>query len=113
MSKIIALAQAQLSAYNAADLDAFVGCYHPDVRVFSGEEQTIVGSEAFRERYRDLFVDWEFGATVSQQLSVENHCVDLEHWWRVDPQNQQRETGTILVRYTLREGRIGTVQFLS
>ena len=33
MTDIAQLAQAQLDAYNAADLDAFIACYHPDVVV--------------------------------------------------------------------------------
>ena len=112
MSKIIALAEAQLAAYNSANLDAFVACYHPNVVVYAGETQTVQGRSAFRERYQDLFSCWQFGATVSERLAAAGHCVDLEHWWRVNPQDQQREEGSLLVRYTLLEGLIGTVQFL-
>ena len=42
MPDISTLAQRQLDAYNARDLDAFVACYHPDVvvmmKLVPGEE---------------------------------------------------------------------------
>ena len=41
--------------YNRADLEAFVACYHPDVRVFNGDEQTVSGIDEFRKRYQSLF----------------------------------------------------------
>ncbi len=38
MSTIVALATQQLAAYNDSNLDAFVACYHADVRVLNGDE---------------------------------------------------------------------------
>jgi hypothetical protein len=112
MTKIERLAQQQLDAYNRADLDAFVACYHPDVRVLSGDEQTINSIDEFRERYQELFSEWQFGATVPQRIALNTHCVDFEEWWRIDPSTGERSEGQILVRYEEREGLIGTVQFL-
>jgi hypothetical protein len=43
---------------------------------------------------------------------VGGHCVDLEHWWREDPETGARIEGTVLVRYSSRDGRIGVVQLL-
>ena len=40
MTRIEALARQQLDAYNRCDLEAFVSCYHPAVRVLRGEELT-------------------------------------------------------------------------
>jgi hypothetical protein len=40
------------------------------------------------------------------------HAVDLERWWRIDPDRGERSEGEILVRYTQRDDLIGTVQFL-
>ena len=59
-----------------------------------------------------MFETWSFGATVSQRIGTGPHCVDLEHWWRVDPSTNERSEGDLLVRYTLRDRLIGTVQFL-
>jgi hypothetical protein len=112
MTTIARLAEKQLDAYNQSDLDAFVACYHPDVRVWNGDEQSIAGIDEFRERYQDLFSEWQFGATVPQRISLSTHCVDLEEWWRIDPETGERSEGQILVRYEERDGLIGTVQFL-
>ena len=82
MTDIAQLAQAQLDAYNAADLDAFIACYHPDVVVMEGDAISFSGREAMRERYRDLFSDWTFGASVPERLVAGSHCVDRELYWR-------------------------------
>ncbi len=51
-SPVVQLAIDQLAAYNAADLDAFCRCYHPEVVALDAEGAvTIQGIEAFRERY--------------------------------------------------------------
>ena len=101
------LAADQLAAYNAADLDAFCACYHPEVRVFDGETEKPPGIEAFRERYVKLFATEGFGAGVSTRLVHGRHCIDLEDWWRAGGKR-----GKVIVRYTERDGLIGVVQFL-
>jgi hypothetical protein len=112
MADISELAARQLLAYNASDLDAFVACYHEDVQVLDGEEETLRGRDAFRARYRGLFEDWSFGAEVPRRLHLGSHCVDYEIWWRVAPDSGERSEGTVLVRYMERDGLIGLVQFL-
>jgi hypothetical protein len=113
MPTVEELASRQLAAYNASDLHAFVACYHEDVLVLSGDEESLRGRDDFRERYRSLFEDWDFGAEVPQRLSVAEHCVDYETWWRVDPTTGERSEGAVLVRYSTQDGLIGVVQFLS
>lgn len=112
MSDIATLAARQLEAYNASDLDAFCACYHDEVEVWHDRELAFAGIADFRERYRDLFERWDFGASVSERLAVGDHAVDLEHWWRTNPDTGARTEGDLLVRYTWRDGRIGVVQFL-
>lgn len=106
------LAARQLSAYNTSDLDAFVACYHPEVRVFDDLELSFEGRDAFRARYAPMFEHGDFGGEVPQRVVMGIHCVDLEHWWRRDPETGERRHGSLLVRYTERDGLIGTVQFL-
>jgi len=112
MVDISDLAARQLLAYNAADLDAFVACYHEDIQVLDGEEQTLRGLAAFRDRYEGLFQEWSFGAEVPRRLHLGRHCVDYETWWRIAPGSDERSEGTVLVRYMERDGLIGLVQFL-
>jgi len=110
MTPIEALAARQLDAYNAADLAGFCACYHPDVAVLEADgTEAIRGAEDFRERYRSKFEGGGFGATVEQRLVCGDHCVDLERYWVVGPPGVE---GTVLVRYSLRDGLIGLVQFL-
>ena len=112
MKEIEALACRQLEAYNASDLDAFCDCYHDQVEVWNDLARSSSGITSFRDRYREMFERWSFGGTVSSRLVAGDHAVDLEHWWRVHPDTGERTEGDLLVRYTLREGRIGIVQFL-
>jgi len=107
------LATEQLRAYNAADLDAFCACYHSDVRVLDadGQEQ-FRGIAAFRERSRAKFNSGGFGATVDARLELGEHCVERETWWATDTDSGERISGDVLVRYSTRDGRIGTVTFL-
>ena len=113
MADISELAERQLAAYNASDLEGFVACYHEDIQVLSGDEETIRGREDFRERYRYLFEEWSFGAAVRKRFHLGAHCVDYERWWRIPPDSDERSEGEVIVRYTLRDELIGTVQFLS
>jgi hypothetical protein len=112
MSRIEELAQAQLDAYNRADLDAFCACYHPQVRMLEGEEPGASGLAEFRERYAAMFERGGFGAKVPSRLVHGDHCVDEELWWRLDPETQELSEGRLLVRYLLVDDLIGVVQFL-
>lgn len=108
--RIEELATAQLAAYNRADLDGFVACYHPDVAVWQGETLQLRGRAAFREAYAAKFAAGGFGATVDARVLAGAHCVEREHWW-VDGA-EGRSEGTILVRYTVADDLIAVVQFL-
>ena len=106
------LAARQLEAYNRADLDAFCDCYHDEVVVLSAQGETVVsGIEPFRARYAGKFAAGGFGAAVPERLSLGEHCVDRELYWTIDPETGARREGEVLVRYTVRDGRIAIVQF--
>ncbi len=107
------LADAQLAAYNAADLDAFCACYHPGVKVLDADGAvTLQGLEAFRARYAPLFAEYAPGARVESRLVAEPHAVDDERWWRTRRSDGRRDEGRVLVRYTARDGLIAIVEFL-
>lgn len=111
---VLALSEAQLAAYNAADVDAFCACYHPDVRVLDADGRpTIEGMVMFRERYAKMFAEHrEVAATVSARLLLPPHVVEHEAWSRVNVASGERTAGQVLVRYTEREGLIAVVEFL-
>lgn len=113
MNQIEVLADRQLQAYNQADIDRFCECYHPDVIVLDEQGKEILrGGEAFRSRYEPMFQRGHFGADVPQRLSVGEHCVDKEIYWKDKTEEQEAIRGEVLVRYSLRDGLIGVVQFL-
>ncbi|MBO6940278.1 MAG: nuclear transport factor 2 family protein [Deltaproteobacteria bacterium] len=113
MTDVARLAEAQLDAYNRADLDAFCACYHPNVRVLDEEGAEVSrGIDAFRERYAALFARGGFGGRVETRLVLGSHCVDDEHWWRLDPETGERMEGRVLVRYRERDGLLAEAQFL-
>jgi len=75
------LAQAQLDAYNAKDLDAFCACYSPTVKVWHPPEAQprLDGMAAFRERYaHGPFALPQVQAEVTQRLVLGNTVVDHE-----------------------------------
>lgn len=113
-SPVAELAARQLEAYNRADLDAFCDCYHEQVRVLDEHGRpTMEGLAAFRERYGAMFEKLaDVAAEVETRLVLGRHCVDLEHWSRTDPATGERSSGTVLVRYTERDGKLAVVEFL-
>ena len=74
------LAQAQLDAYNAHDIDAFVACYHPDVEIcdFPSGEPTLRGTAAMKERYGPLFERGTLHAKVVSRVAKGQIVIDEE-----------------------------------
>jgi hypothetical protein len=76
-----AIVQAQVEAYNAQNIDAFLACYHPDCEFvpWNGEVK-LRGLAAFREAYSQL---WRrsprLQAHILQRMVVGRHVIDLEH----------------------------------
>ncbi len=109
MSGAEALAQRQLDAYNAHDLEAFLACYAPDVMIrdlVTGEER-LRGLAAMRQTYGALFAAGTVHAELVGRLVVGDVAVD-----------QERVTGHpsgavvhALAHYAVQEGRIHRVWF--
>ena len=81
MTEAEQLAQAQLDAYNAHDIDAFVACYHPDVEIFDlhSGELGMQGRAAMRERYGRMFQDMpDLHAELVNRIAMGNTVVDHE-----------------------------------
>lgn len=110
---IVELSDRQLRAYNAADLDAFCACYHDEVRVLDEDGKvSIEGIEDFRKRYEALFTGCDdVHATISQRILLGRTVCELERYQRRPKTTGVLDQGDIIVRYTERDGKIGTVQF--
>lgn len=74
------IVQAQVEAYNAQDIEAFLACYHPECEFvpWNGEVD-LRGHAAFREAYSQL---WRrsprLQARILQRIVVGRHVIDLE-----------------------------------
>ena len=106
------LAQAQLLAYNAKDLEAFVACYSEDVRVWRkpGEAPSLQGRGAFRESYRNgPFAQPQVQAEIAQRIVMGNTVIDHElvHGRGGDRPQQ------VAAIYRCRDGLIAEVHFFS
>jgi hypothetical protein len=103
------LAQAQLEAYNAKDLEAFCACYSEDVQVWRmpAAAPRTVGLTAFRESYRTgPFAQPQVQAEVRERLLMGQTVVDHEWVHGRGPEPQQ-----VMVVYRCRAGRIAEVYF--
>lgn len=110
--------QAQLDAYNAHDVDAFVACYAPDVKMFDAAGQLVVdGRAAARARYAALFASSPaLRAEVTQRTRIGTD----DHWYVVDTErvSGRNEPGSpsrfeVLVLYAGQNSLIHEVRFLT
>lgn len=74
------LAQRQLDAYNAHDLEAFVACYHPEVEVrdFPAGTLRMQGMAPFRERYAQVLAKPGLRADVVKRVALGQVVIDEE-----------------------------------
>lgn len=74
------LAQRQLDAYNAHDLEAFVACYHPEVEVrdFPAGTLRFQGHAELRARYGPMFENPALHAHLVSRTALGPLCIDTE-----------------------------------
>ncbi len=105
-----AVVQAQLEAYNARDIDAFVATYADDVQLFELPDKLLLrGADQLRERYTKRFADERLHATIVNRIVLGNTVVDHERVRLTLPQGP----GTVeaIAIYEVRDGKISTVWF--
>ncbi|HWA62860.1 MAG TPA: nuclear transport factor 2 family protein [Caulobacteraceae bacterium] len=105
-----AVAQAQLDAYNAQDLDAHCACYHDDVVVADlNGAVTRQGMEAYRATYAKLFADFpQNRAELVNRIAVGNTVIDHERVARTPG----GDTFDVAAIYTFRGDKIARVDFV-
>lgn len=102
--------QAQLEAYNARDIDAFIATYADDVKLFELPEKLLSeGTAPMRERYGKLFKDERLHATIVNRIVMGDTVVDYERVRLTLPQGP----GTVeaIAIYEVRDGKITKVWF--
>ncbi|GAA4097869.1 nuclear transport factor 2 family protein [Nonomuraea soli] len=102
------LAQRQLDAYNAHDLEAFVACYAEDVVVLAGDQVQGKGHDYLRERYTPQFTARSCRADLLNRVEQGEWVVDHEHAF-----GTARGEVKLLVAYHVAEGAIDRVIFMS
>lgn len=79
MNRYDALVQRQLDAYNAKDLDAWLGTYAVDARQFQLHGACLASGHAeMRQRIALRFAEPDLHARLLQRTVMENIVVDLE-----------------------------------
>ena len=104
------VAEAQLEAYNAQDLDAHCACFADDVVVADlNGAVTISGIEAYRAKYRQVFADFPHNhAELLNRIVVGNRVIDHERVKR-SPDADPFEVAAI---YTVADAKIVRVDFV-
>jgi len=104
------IAQAQLDAYNAQDLDAYCGFFTDDIVVADlNGAVTSEGIEAYRTRYAGAFAQFpQNKAELLNRMVVGQTVIDHEKVIR-GPQGPTFEVAAV---YTFRDGKISRVDFV-
>ena len=104
------LAQRQLDAYNAHDLEAFVACYADDVEVYAlpSMEPMLRGTAALRDRYGPYFAQQKpAGRLSSPRLLLGSMAIDPEEVTLADGTSMQA-----IALYHVEGGLIRRVWFI-
>lgn len=106
-----AIAQAQLDAYNAQDLDAYCSYFTDDVVVADlNGAPNLEGNSAYRERYAGAFAKFPNNkAELLGRMVVGQTVIDHE---RVDRGDGVTPTFEVAAIYSFRDGKISRVDFV-
>ena len=104
------IAQAQLDAYNAQDLDGYCGYFTPGVVVANvGGDIVSTGVEAYRARYKDAFAKFPGNkAELLSRIVLGQSVIDHE---RVDRGDGSTPTFEVAAIYTFEGDKIARVDF--
>ena len=104
------VAEAQLEAYNAHDLDGHCACFADDVVVADlNGDVTISGIAAYRAKYQQVFADFpQNHAELLNRIVVGNRVIDHERVKR-SPDADPFEVAAI---YTIVDAKIVRVDFV-
>jgi hypothetical protein len=107
-----AIVAAQLEAYNARDLDAFLATYAEDAELFEHPSKLLAsGMAQLRERYATRFADPTLHAVVLKRIVVGNFVIDHERVSRMFPEGPG--TMDAVATYEVQGERIVRVWFIT
>lgn len=105
--------QAQLVAYNAGDIDAFLAVFADDAQLYrlGNDEPFAAGKEQLRTLYGKLFENSpELHSEVTTRTVIGNRVIDYE---RITGRNGQADPWFIVMIYEVEEGLIRRAWSLS
>lgn len=103
-----AIVQAQLDAYNAHDIDAFLATYADDAQIFEHPAKLLAsGLTQLRERYTARFKEPNLHAIIPKRIVMGNVVIDHEKIARTFPEGP----GTLeaVAIYEVQGGKIARV----
>jgi hypothetical protein len=113
MSEITDIVDEQVAAYRDHDLDRFLNCYAPDVKIYRGDGQVFMdGIEVMREQYGQLFGGSpDLAVDIANRIAVGNVVVDEEHIQNFNMPGMPTDFAAI-VAYRVTDGKISQVTLL-
>ncbi|MGF1753350.1 nuclear transport factor 2 family protein [Vibrio makurazakiensis] len=111
----IRVVDAQLAAYNARDIDAFIACYHDDIEIslFSVGIQ-IRGKQALKERYEQKFEGLKYlHASALKRIVQGRYLVDHELAESASQSPDKIDNSVrVIAAYEVQNGKIVRVSFM-
>lgn len=103
-----ATVQAQLDAYNAHDIDAFLATYADDAQLFEHPAKLLAsGLAQLRERYTARFKEPNLHAVIPKRIVMGNVVIDHEKIVRTFPEGPG--TSEAVAIYEVQGGKIARV----
>lgn len=105
-----AVIQAQVEAYNAHDIDAFMALHSPTAKLYNltSGELIFEGEATIRERYTNRFTNPDLHAEIINRMVIGNRVIDHERVRGIEP---DRDVEVVAV-YDVEDGLIQRVWFI-
>ena len=104
------VAEAQLIAYNARDLDSFATCFHESVtaELLVSGQQLFKGMDELRAFYTKRFSNPDLHAYVTHRIALGNVVIDHEEVTGMIPE----KTVPVVAIYEIEDEKIKSVRFI-
>ena len=105
-----AVIQAQVEAYNAHDIDAFMALHSPTAQLYNFKTGDLIfeGEAAIRERYTQRFTNPDLHAEIINRIVIGNRVIDHEQVRGIDPERVIE----VVAIYEVEDGLIQRIWFI-
>lgn len=110
INDFVLVAQTQLDAYNARDIDAFMACWAEDGEYYAFPSNLLAqGASAIRERHVARFEETNLHAKLVNRINVDNLVIDHELVTRTFPEGPGEFDAVAI--YEIVDGKIAKAWF--